>query len=271
MLMTKRTLTLLAAGAVVLAGCGSSKPTRAQYDAKANAICAQVAGQSASLVGQVATAAGSLSSGGQSAARELAGALQSLHTLTGSSLSKLRALQQPESGRATIAQFLSSYGDVGEAVGQAASAAAAGQPQQAIARLQQAQPAAQRMAAAAKDSGMTRCETLLPALGGASAQAIHATFLGENHHPIVEAPWRYTVTVTGAQGEKLSGRETTHYLYSGVVVGTEKPQNVPFTNGLYRDTVKFPAAATGHPLEVEAVIQTSQGSATPRWPIEVLK
>lgn len=267
-------LALIATAAVLaLAGCGSSKPTRQQYDAKANAICAQASAQSTALVGQIATAAGSLGSGGQSAARELADALQSLHTLAGGSLAKLRALQRPATGQATVERFLSSYAEVQQAIGQAAAAVGSGQPQQAIARLGQAQPAAQRMAQAAKSYGMSSCQTLLPALAGASAQAqaIHATFSGEGHHPVVARPWRYTVTVTDAQGNRLSGTETTHYLYSGVVVGTEKPEHVPFTGGVYRDTVKFPAAATGHPLEVEAVIQTSQGSATARWPIEVVK
>lgn len=84
-------------------------------------------------------------------------------------------------------------------------------------------------------------------------------------------PWSYTVTVTGPNGEKLSGTETTNYTYNGVVVGTEKPQNVKFTGGVYHDTIEFPPAAVGHPLAVQAVVKTSLGSATASWPITVVR
>lgn len=77
------------------------------------------------------------------------------------------------------------------------------------------------------------------------------------------------VTVTDAEGHRLSGTETTHYTFNGAVVGTEKPQNVRFTDGVYRDTIEFPAAAVGYPLDVQTVIDTSLGSATLEWPIKV--
>jgi hypothetical protein len=265
-------LLALAAISLVLTGCGTSKPTQAQYVAKANAICAGAGAQTKPLIAQVGSAAGSLSSGGQTAARQLAAALQNLNAVTRSSLAKLRALEEPTSGHATITRFLSSYGALSGALGSAAAAAGAGQPQQALAQLAKALPVSQQMASTATAYGMSRCASLLPALGGTpSAQPIHATLLGENHHPKVNRPWRYTVTVTDAQGNKLSGTETTHYAFNGVVVGTEQPQNVRFTGGVYRDTIKFPPAAVGHPLELEVVIQASAGSVTVHWPIEVLE
>lgn len=270
MLTPAKILVPLAACAVLLAGCGSSKPTQSQYAAKADAVCRQTSARTTALVKELAAAAASLGSNGQTAARELAGALQSLHAAADSSLAKLKALQQPQSGQATIRQFLSSYGAVDEAVGAAARAAEGGQPQQALARLQAAQPAAERMAAAAKSAGMSSCETLLPTLGATAAEGIQVTIVGESHHPSVGKRWAYTVTVTNGRGEKLSGTETTHYLFSGAVVGTEKPANVPFSDGRYRDTIVFPADAVGHPLEVEAVVDTGQGSGTARWSIEVL-
>ncbi len=101
------------------------------------------------------------------------------------------------------------------------------------------------------------------------AQPIHATLLGENHNPVVNRRWHYTVTVTDAQGHKLSGTETTQYTFNGAVVGTEKPSNVAFTDGVYRDTIEFPAAAVGYPLDVQTVIHTSHGSVTLDWPVEV--
>lgn len=101
------------------------------------------------------------------------------------------------------------------------------------------------------------------------AQPIHATLVGENHNPTVNQPWHYTVTVTDAQGHGLSGTETTHYTFNGAVVGTEKPPNARFADGVYHDTIEFPSAAVGYPLDVQTVIHTGLGSATLDWPIEV--
>ena len=100
---------------------------------------------------------------------------------------------------------------------------------------------------------------------------MQVTLVGQNHHPKVNAAWTYTVTVTDARGRRLSGTETTEYTFNGVVVGTEKPENVRFTAGLYRDTIEFPAAAVGHPLDVQVVVHTSLGTATRDWPITVQK
>lgn len=98
---------------------------------------------------------------------------------------------------------------------------------------------------------------------------IVARLIGENHEPIVNRPWRYRVTVTDARGRKLSGTETTQYTYGGTVVGVEKPENVSFTGGVYRDTIEFPAEAVGYPLAVQTVVHTSLGSVTLDWPIKV--
>jgi len=263
---------LTASSLVLLAGCGSSSPVKAQYVAKADTICRGAAEQTLPVVRQVTAAAGSLSSGNQTAARQLASALQSLHTTAGSSLAKLQALAQPASGRATIERFLSAYDSLYGAVGQAATAAARGQSQQALAELAKALSASQQMGSAARAYGMGRCASLIPALrASGSGQPIHASLVAENHHPRVNTPWRYSVIVTDAHGNKLSGTETTQYTFNGVVVGTEQPQDVKFTNGVYRDTIRFPAAAGGHPLGVQVVIHVGAGSVTVHWPIEVLK
>lgn len=100
---------------------------------------------------------------------------------------------------------------------------------------------------------------------------MHGTLVGQNHAPKVNMPWTYTVTVTDARGRKMSGTETTQYTFEGAVVGTEKPENVRFTAGVYRDTIEFPPAAVGHPLHVRAVIHTSLGTLALDWPIVVKK
>lgn len=83
--------------------------------------------------------------------------------------------------------------------------------------------------------------------------------------------WTYSITVTDAKGKKLSGTETTQYTFNGSVVGTERPENVPFTNGYYHDTIQFPADAVGVPLMVKAVVHTSIGSIDLDWSVKVHK
>jgi hypothetical protein len=100
------------------------------------------------------------------------------------------------------------------------------------------------------------------AIGTAAAIAnsrIQVKLTGENHHPIVNKPWTYSARVTTAAGKKLSG----------TVVGTEKPVNVRFKDGYYRDTIEFPAPAAGEPLSVEVVVHTKDGSGSALWSITV--
>ncbi len=267
----RRTLAALAGcSALLLAGCGASSPTKAQYTANANAICRTTGAQTAPLIEQLTTAAASLSPSGQAVAGELASALTKLHAVTASALAKLRALKQPVSEHTAIERFLASFATVDDALAGAAKAAAAGNPQLALAQLERAAPAAQQMVNAARAYGMAACENVLSVLGSAAfTHPIEASIAGENHEPTVNRPWRYTLTVTDAQGHRPSGTETTQYTFNGVVVGTEKPQNVTFANGVYHDTIEFPAAAVGYPLDVQAIIHTSLGTATVDWPVKV--
>lgn len=258
------------AAALAITGCASSAPTQAQYVGRANAICRTASARTVPLVRQLTAAAAALSSGQASPAREATGALQGLHTTTSSTLAELRGLQQPTTGSATIKGFLGALETVDAALGRAATAAERGQFRQALAQLQAAAPAAQRTATAAGTYGMTQCATLFAGLGSTTPSGqVHATVHGENHTPTVGVPWRYTVTVTQARGKPVDGTETTHYTFGGAVVGTEKPENVAFTGGVYHDTIEFPARSVGYPLSLQAVVHTSQGSASAAWPIVV--
>ena len=112
--------------------------------------------------------------------------------------------------------------------------------------------------------------TLLPTAAFATTP-IRVTIRAQNHHPTVNKKWTYSVTVNSARGQKLSGTETTHYLYGSTMVGTEKPTNVRFKNGYYHDALKFPAAAVGHTLRVWVVVRTKDGSGSAAWWIVVVK
>jgi hypothetical protein len=278
-----------AASALLAPGCGSSGPTKAQYTASANAICRTAGAQVTPVVRKLTGSAAALNSGNQAAAQEATGALQELHTVTSAALTKLQALPQPSAGHAPVERFLSALASVSAALGRAATTAAASpsQFQQALAQMETAAPAGQRMVAAAWAYGMTQCATLFTGLGAASAapaapststapsastapsgQPVHVTLRGANHEPTVNVAWRYTVTASDARGRPLSGTETTHYTFHGAVVGTEKPENVRFTGALH-ETVEFPPASVGYPLSVQAVVHTSQGTATAEWPVKV--
>jgi hypothetical protein len=107
--------------------------------------------------------------------------------------------------------------------------------------------------------------TMALATAASAKASIRVTMKGQNHHPVVNKRWTYSVTVTSARGRRLSGTETTHYLYGSTVVGTEKPINVRFKNGYYHDTIEFPGAAVGHPLRVWVVVKTRYGSGSAAW------
>lgn len=257
---------------LLVAGCGSSAPTKAEYVKRANAICRTTAGAIGPLEGQLASAAGSIGSAvGSTSAGQLAGVLRRLHNATDDALTKLRGLSQPTGAHAAIERILTPLASLSAALDRAARTAAAGQPQKAIATLEAAAPDAKRMAEAARAYGLTACAAMLGPLATGALNPVRVTLVADNHAPVVNKPWHYTVTVTGPGGAKLSGTETTHYTFNGVVVGTEKPVNVPFTAGVYHDTVEFPPAAVGHPLAVQVVVRTSLGSATASWPIKVIR
>jgi hypothetical protein len=97
---------------------------------------------------------------------------------------------------------------------------------------------------------------------------MRATLVGENHAPKVNHPWSYSVTVTDASGHSMSGTVDIEFALSGTVVGHDKPPTDPITGNLHH-TLKFPAAAVGVPLEVQAIVHTTLGSLTLDWPITV--
>src|ERR1019366_4917001 len=86
----------LAGGVLVLAGCGgSSGPSKAQFVAKADAICKTTQAQITPLVNEIAAAGAKLLTGAASATRQVATVVQHLHSVAAGSLAKLRALAQP--------------------------------------------------------------------------------------------------------------------------------------------------------------------------------
>ncbi len=157
-------LALALAVALMLAGCGSSAPTKSQYIAKAGAICATASTQTAPLIKQVTVAAVSLSLGHASSVAKLASAVGQLHAVAASNLEKLQKLEQPSGEHAAIERFLTPFAGVVSAIGQAAAALEKGEAQQALGLLEQIRPASEQATSGARAYGLTQCETVLSAL-----------------------------------------------------------------------------------------------------------
>jgi hypothetical protein len=98
---------------------------------------------------------------------------------------------------------------------------------------------------------------------------VHATFTAPNHAPKAGVLWPYSVRVTDASGQPLSGTVAIEFTYAGSVVGHDTPPVHPVKDGHWQDKLTYPADAVGQPLTVQAVIHTTQGSVTLNWPIKV--
>lgn len=155
--------TLLAV--LALAGCGSSAPTKSQYDAKANAVCATASTKTAPLIREVTAGAAALAGGNVHGVPALASAVTRLHETAETTLAELQKLKQPSGGHAAIERFLTPLASVVGAIGQASEALDKGQAQQALGVLEQVRPTSQQATAAADAYGMTSCGTVLAALG----------------------------------------------------------------------------------------------------------
>ena len=123
-----------------------------------------------------------------------------------------------------------------------------------------------------RSTATTRTTTAPKATAPASSVStgpVHGRLTAENHAPVVNKAWRYSVTVTDASGHRLSGTVDIEFVYGDVVVGHDNPPTHQLTNGHWHDTLEFPAASVGQPLSFRAVVHTSVGSITLDWPIRV--
>jgi hypothetical protein len=157
-------LALLAVCALALAACGSSGPTKSQYIAKADPICASARAQTAPMIRGITKSAVGLAKGGLRALSQVASGIGQLHSVAASTLEKLQKLEQPSGDHAAIEKFLKPFSEVVAALGQSATMISKGQAQQGFAALAQVRPASQRATSAAVGYGLTECKTVLAAL-----------------------------------------------------------------------------------------------------------
>jgi len=115
----------------------------------------------------------------------------------------------------------------------------------------------------------TTTSTTTTPTSSVSTGPVHGRLTAENHAPVVNKDWHYSLTVTDAAGHPLSGTVDVEFVFSGAVVGRDTPPTHPVTNGRWHDTVRFPADAVGEPLTFRAVVHTHLGTITLDWPITV--
>lgn len=178
------TLTVTLA-ACAIAGCGGSSsstgtsttaavgaPTKAEFVAKANAVCATASAQTGKLLGEVETATTAALSGPSAhSAAQLEGLVAQLHSAALRVLGELQSLNPPASDRAAISQFLTPLTHAITGLGEADKAIAAGHATQALSSLLTLQSKTPQLAAAAHAYGLTGCEGVLSGAPGSAPAA----------------------------------------------------------------------------------------------------
>jgi hypothetical protein len=98
---------------------------------------------------------------------------------------------------------------------------------------------------------------------------IHVTLTAPTHTPIVNKPWHYVVRVTDASGAPLPALIHLQALFQGQVVGQIGLHRV--ANGVWAETIEWPAASVGQPLVLQAKVTAKGVTATVNYPLQVAK
>jgi len=151
--------------AIALAGCGgSSAPTKSQYVAKANTICASARKQTAPLIGQFRSAVGQLLGGGSKA--PLVHVAAALTAASSAALTKLEALKQPSGDEAAIKRIIAPLHNVVGDLAKVGKAVASGDIAGALAIFGREQSAKAMVVSAADSYGVKSCATVLSGSAG---------------------------------------------------------------------------------------------------------
>jgi len=150
--------------AVTLSSGGGkpSGPTKAQYLARADAICKTTAAKINPLIGRAKADAPALLTGGSGA--QLVPIFRRLEAAAAGGLAQLRALPEPSGDHAAIQAFLVPLGGVVTALGDAAGDLGSGNTGKAIQLFTQTLQIAPQVTSAAQAYGYTACSQLVAAL-----------------------------------------------------------------------------------------------------------
>ena len=170
---------MTAAGALVLlGGCGgaatgtttaTSSPAtaKAEYVAKANAVCAAAAARTGKLLGEVegATTA-AMRAPSASAGTQLAVLVGHLHDGALTVLGQLEGLKAPAGEEAAVERFLQPLAHSIAGLGEAARAITGGHATRALGSLVELQAKTPQLASAAQAAGLSQCEGVLSGPSG---------------------------------------------------------------------------------------------------------
>jgi len=150
---------------IVLSGGGhGGGPTKAQYLAKADAVCRTTAARINPLIASAKSGAVGLVTGSPGAAAQLAPIFKKLQSATAGGLAQLQALKQPSGDHAAIEAFLMPLAAVVTAVGDAAADLRDGNSAKAVQLFEQTLSIAPQVTSAAQAYGYTQCSQLVAAL-----------------------------------------------------------------------------------------------------------
>jgi len=119
-----------------------------------------------------------------------------------------------------------------------------------------------------------------PAPAAPPKAPVKATMTTSSTTPVVDAPWRYTVTVRDAAGKPVAARMRLQILFGGVVVGCWKGTAmtqctgadagtwIPFT-GRRTGVLTWPAQSLGVKLTFQAVVRAGTRTFRLRAPVTV--
>jgi hypothetical protein len=154
-------------GALAVAACGgggSSGPTKAQFDSKANAICKTAAAQTTPLEKAVAAGVPALATGATSSLVTLTADLAKIHTDASAALAKLRTLKRPSGASKQIEKFLTPLSSIIDSIGKGATALGQRNTAAALSALEGAQSLPQEIATAAGGYGLPQCGAIFSSL-----------------------------------------------------------------------------------------------------------
>ena len=95
------------------------------------------------------------------------------------------------------------------------------------------------------------------------------------HRPKAGKKWPLKIVVKNSHGRRLSGTVQYHFLLGKQVVATRDCHTGNYTapcrfkHGVYRDVIKWPAAAEGQRLTFQAVVRTRLGTKKLDWWVKV--
>lgn len=83
------------------------------------------------------------------------------------------------------------------------------------------------------------------------------TLAAPTHRPVVGAPWPIVIRARGPGGKPLRAEVRYRFLFAGAIVARRSHHRF---EGVFRDTIRWPARSLGIPLTFRAVVATPLGT-----------